>query len=598
MGDFYIKKLIVTGAKKEPSSIDFTDGLNIVCGPSDTGKSYIVECIDYIFGSENIPIDENMGYDTVKMVIETERGAVTAERVFNTRKLKVSSTDELIESGDYGTKTGSLNANTDLWLRLIGVEGRRQIVHKKTFEKKLLTWRFFLHMFLIREERVIQRTSVLLPRQNTANTGALSSLLFLITGQDFLNVDPREEKKIRVAKKAAVEDYINARLKTFADRKIELGEHRPAESVSLYAEAESIIDEISRTESQISDAIKHNRRLLAGIMELNASLAECNTLYSRYQAYKTQMASDIERLVFIAEGKARNTAPQKRICPICDSELPHDRGDETFDIEASRGEYRKISRTLRDLEESETELVAERDELEHSLAELESEQKSVGALLDGELKPRAQGLKRMLAEYRKAMEVQDELAFIGGLEAGMRAELFEAQFDGEESGIDFNVKKRFDRKILDKLDAYIERILRECKYENLGSARLGPARFDVLVNEKDKSSFGKGYRAFLNTVLSLALMEYLSDCGKHSPGILIVDSPILSLKERGAEKATDSMKSALFQYLIDHQESGQVLVVENDIPELEYGGKANVIRFTKDETEGRYGFLADGRRAN
>lgn len=84
MDRFYIKKLTVTGQGKEPSIITFGKGLNIVCGPSDTGKSYIIECIDYIFGGSTIPIDPKEGYDCVKMIVETSQGTVTAERFFNT----------------------------------------------------------------------------------------------------------------------------------------------------------------------------------------------------------------------------------------------------------------------------------------------------------------------------------------------------------------------------------------------------------------------------------------------------------------------------------------------------------------------------------
>ena len=50
------------------------------------------------------------------------------------------------------------------------------------------------------------------------------------------------------------------------------------------------------------------------------------------------------------------------------------------------------------------------------------------------------------------------------------------------------------------------------------------------------------------------------------------------------------MKAALFQYLMDNQQHGQVVIIENDIPELDYE-KANVIPFTKDIHKGRYGFL-------
>ena len=43
MADFYIAKLRISGDGKETSVVDFTEGLNIVCGPSNTGKSYIFD---------------------------------------------------------------------------------------------------------------------------------------------------------------------------------------------------------------------------------------------------------------------------------------------------------------------------------------------------------------------------------------------------------------------------------------------------------------------------------------------------------------------------------------------------------------------------
>lgn len=70
----------------------------------------------------------------------------------------------------------------------------------------------------------------------------------------------------------------------------------------------------------------------------------------------------------------------------------------------------------------------------------------------------------------------------------------------------------------------------------------------------------------------------------------IIDSPILSLKEKGSEKASDRMKASLFQYMLNHLENGQTIIIENEIPDFDYS-KTNVIRFTKDEIAGRYGLL-------
>ena len=54
--EFYIEKLTATGPNREPSSITFEPGLNIICGASDTGKTAILKSIKFMFGGEK-PFD-------------------------------------------------------------------------------------------------------------------------------------------------------------------------------------------------------------------------------------------------------------------------------------------------------------------------------------------------------------------------------------------------------------------------------------------------------------------------------------------------------------------------------------------------------------
>lgn len=108
MPNFYIEKITARGAGKRASSIDLVPGLNIICGPSDTGKSYVLEILDYLFGSDQVPIDTKHGYDSFEMVIRTANGTITVTRnVIDGSKsstAEVSSTDNRIESGTYKTK--------------------------------------------------------------------------------------------------------------------------------------------------------------------------------------------------------------------------------------------------------------------------------------------------------------------------------------------------------------------------------------------------------------------------------------------------------------------------------------------------------------
>ena len=143
---------------------------------------------------------------------------------------------------------------------------------------------------------------------------------------------------------------------------------------------------------------------------------------------------------------------------------------------------------------------------------------------------------------------------------------------------------------------HLTEILEKCKYENYTGSRFDEELCDVVVNGSEKMSQGQGFRAFLNTVMALAVQEVMNEFKLHKTHLLVMDSPILSLKERGEDIGTeitsDSMRGALFQYMIDHEDDRQTIVLENTIPALDYK-TANVIRFTRTVGEGRYG-LIDG----
>ena len=72
-----------------------------------------------------------------------------------------------------------------------------------------------------------------------------------------------------------------------------------------------------------------------------------------------------------------------------------------------------------------------------------------------------------------------------------------------------------------------------------------------------------------------------------------MDSPILSLAEKrkkGDLQASTQMKAGLFEYMDEHTIGYQSIVVENFIPDIKYKN-ANLIEFTKDPENGRYGLV-------
>jgi hypothetical protein len=47
-----IRHLAFHGPNREPASIEFGAGLNLIYGASDTGKSFVVEAIDFMLGGK------------------------------------------------------------------------------------------------------------------------------------------------------------------------------------------------------------------------------------------------------------------------------------------------------------------------------------------------------------------------------------------------------------------------------------------------------------------------------------------------------------------------------------------------------------------
>ena len=97
---FFIEKIVASGAGKKESTIVFKPGANIIYGPSNTGKTYIVKCIDFLFGSDADPFDSSSGYDSISIYLKTRGGQVVMHRKLGSNKIDVSSTDPSISNGN------------------------------------------------------------------------------------------------------------------------------------------------------------------------------------------------------------------------------------------------------------------------------------------------------------------------------------------------------------------------------------------------------------------------------------------------------------------------------------------------------------------
>ena len=590
---FYIEKIIVTGSGKTDSIIELSNGVNIIYGPSNTGKTYIVKCIDYMFGSEREPIDISTGYQYIKIIVRTQCGTITMSRKIGENKIEVSSNDNNVPSGKYATKASRTNYDktiNSVWLSLIGINDLHLVISNENYKKQILSWRTFSHMFMLTETKIISEYSAILSGRDTSNTAVIASLIFLLSGQDFAETETKDTKEIKEAKKNAVKAYINKELFRLSERNQELlAQLKENPNIDIAVEIEKIMAEISTNEKRINSSIEENQKILAQLYEKNENLSECNVLLNRYDELTTQYDADLKRLNFIVDGEANLTASFSTHCQFCDGEVVVKKNQNYID--AAKSDYKKIKLQAKDLESASKELRSEKLSLEQEIGTLMAKKKSIEELIEKELKPQVFNLKEKLSTYKDAIECQKEIDILKKLSEQKTADMIEKDTD-EESELKFKVKEHLDYSFINELSNGIKSFLENCNYDNLLSVIFDKADMDIVINGKKKSSNGKGYNAYFNSVVAIVLSRYMESKAKYSPDFLVLDSPILSLKEKETKKPSETMRNTLFENIVDNQKGIQTIVIENEIPEINYKD-ANIIHFTKEKNNGRYGFLLD-----
>ena len=79
---YYIKKLLITSEGKEGekvvSELSLQPGLNIVYGPSNIGKTHVLDCIDFMLGGDAKRLyKKELKIKAVSMFIDSEGAELT-----------------------------------------------------------------------------------------------------------------------------------------------------------------------------------------------------------------------------------------------------------------------------------------------------------------------------------------------------------------------------------------------------------------------------------------------------------------------------------------------------------------------------------------
>lgn len=611
MSRYFIKEISASGPGKHLSTISFEDGVNIIHGPSNTGKSYVINCINFMFAGDKVPFTKGeTGYDTVSMLMESTDGdAISLQRrIVDGKKGERGESYVTVTCSNMAAPRKFRISNleySDFLLKLFGIEKRHQIIGLQNMDPQNLSIRTIFHFAFLDEGHILSERTALDTPEHSKITASQTSLYFLMTGDDLNNIIPKEDSKQRelnAAHREGVLIYINQKINELSQKKQELEQKLAAhKDVDLDSRIDQIVAEIESVNQQIRDLSGKSEVLLRQIYSLSEKLQEAMFLKDRYRALRSQYSADIKRLRFIVDGEQKRG---KKIvvarCPFCDQKMPEAAsGDESYQ-EAARVELEKTVSQLSDLKEVEGRLDDRIEGFKARLKELNAQNNAITETINSQLHPKAEELKELFDSYNEVMKIKNWMEEMDAAADSYSSDIQDQNGEGDEE-VKFHPLDKFPKEIWEKWNEIYDAAVKGCGYPGAMKAYIDPDIFDSRVNGKAKGFEGKGYRAYLNTIVLFSLMKYLEEYGTYRLGFLVLDSPILSLKERKKvltveEHALPGMKASLFQYVIDNCGDNQIIIAENEIPEEVNYTSANLIEFTETD-DGTYGFLADVRNS-
>lgn len=611
MAGMTLTYLGVEGPGKRPAWVELRRGLNVISGASETGKSYVFQCIDFMLGGSTPPksVPEADGYTEVYLGIDLPDGrSCTLRRSLSGGELRIYE----VAHDQIGSDTPSrilaerhasddLNTVSTFLLSQIGLLGR-QLKKNARGEKASLSFRNLAKLALVSEEEILVRHSPILSSNSILSTSEESAFRVVVTGTDDSALIASEDPKIRKARLHGELDVL--------DRLIEV---RGKQAAALPGDGATIGDQLAKVQRSIEEA---SGRVSAAEAEMAQqegirqsaweSLQPLHTrrrtlaeLFARFKLLADYYGMDRSRLVAMMETSARFTELPEVPCPLCGATAQPDlESTKPADLETFRAacesELARIVGLARDLAATTEGLTAEDRALAARVGEMDRIYGAATARIREVLQPKMREGEQSLGQL---IRLRDQLARAAALHLEvlelqtMRALTEQALKARRSKAV---VTKGVETRDVGRFCRVVEEILRAWKYPDLDRVVFADKKLDIVLTERDRGSLGKGYRAIAHAAFTVGLMRYCLEAGLPHPGFVVLDSPLVTLRERDKspnEAISDNMKAAFYSTLGAGLGVGQVVILENDDPPVSLHSQIGYTHFSKLVDVGRYGFF-------
>jgi len=610
---FRLRFLGYFGPQKKPATVKFGPGLNVLYGASDTGKSFIVETVDFMLGGKPPlrEITERLGYDRILLGIETLAGELfTIHRSTDGGSFMLyEGLHEQRPEGDVEAKNLSEihsdrnEANlSSFLLELSGLSGKR-VRKNARGETNSLSFRNIARLLIVTETEITQQRSPLLDGNYTADTANTSTFKLLLTGIDdsaLVSTAAREPEELSREAQLQLLDQL---LDDYKDRLKEIAKH-PNELEAQLEKIEASLNQhaaqLNATEKTFQEKAARRRELRKKLEEGRDRRSDIAGLIERFSLLDQHYASDIERLRAIEEGGTLFGVLGKAACPLCGSDPAHHQNGDVCEgntdavVEAARKEIGKIEILRSELAVTVRELTREGASFDRRMPLVVEELEELSGSVDSLIVPKLTKLRASYSELNdKRAQVREALGLYATVQdmERRRADLEKAQ---DVTAKPQAVTSAVPTAAADAFAQSVESILADWHFPEAGRVHFDPNTRDLVIAGKPRGARGKGLRAITHAAFTLGLLAHCRASRTPHPGFVILDSPLLAYREPDGKeddlRGTD-LKEQFYSYLQGLPEDWQIIVVENTDPPDAIKALEQVEMFSKNPHNGRYGLF-------
>ncbi|GAB2758293.1 ATP-binding protein [Nocardioides salsibiostraticola] len=616
--------LTAVGDSLPPASVEFAPRLTVIYGASETGKTYVIDALDFMLGGRELrEVPEAAGYRLMLLGVELDDGQVlTLARDLRGGRVSVFDEDlrtlpSRLPDRDLLGQHQKDNPDTisHFFLDELGIADAKLRKNVRN-QVQSMSLRNIAHLVLVDEERMQSRSTPVESGNPTSRTAERSAFKLLLEGED--------DSDLTEADDAAAFRQVNQGQVEVLDRAIQQVRSQMVEA----PEREECLDVLARVNAAIRltsssigaqlvarDLLVNERTRLQEQRHLGVrQTGEISTLVDRFTLLDAQYAADLERLALVKEAGTLLGYFDTTACVFCGADAAHQQREhavyETVQLAESVDAEVTKTRALRgDLTLTLGSVQAELDRRSDLLDEIDEATRAVDvelAQVDSTLQPVQSDLDALIGRHSQVERWIERWARVDELEE-LRADVAQERatpVDPVTHGITLASQQDFSRALRDLLIQWEVPGANETVFNFDGAPQ-------IKVQQRRREDRGKGMRSILHAGFSVALSEFCTSRGLPHPGFVALDTPVLTYRDADSagphsirpdasevaarsvegddELLSGSVARAFYAYLSsDHP--GQAIVLENQTPPVIDHADCTVEYFTGNPAMGRSGF--------